>query len=197
MTHRRPATLALCALILAVAGSGLALAACSDTAPTRPQASLDHAAHAGRGAAAGAPLTAETEQQLAQLRALTAPFHRIEAASAAGWSMPIPGCFSDPAGGMGYHFGNQGLIDGDVDALEPELLVYEPQANGRMRLVAVEYIVPFGMWTASAPPSLYGQSFHRNEGFGLWVLHVWHFRHNPSGIFADWNPTVTCEHASD
>ena len=196
MTHRRPA-IALCALILAGAGSGLATAACSDAEPTRPQASLGHSAHAGRGAASDARLTAVTEQQLAQLRALTAPFHRIEAAQAAGWTMPIPGCFSDPAGGMGYHFGNEALIDGAVDALEPELLVYEPQANGRMRLVAVEYIVPFEQWTASAPPSLYGQSFHRNENFGLWVLHVWHFRHNPSGIFTDWNPTVTCEHATD
>ena len=196
MTHRHPA-IALCALILAGAGSGLAMAACSDAEPTQPQAGLGHAAHAVGGAAARAPLSAETEQQLARLRALTAPFHRIEAASAAGWNTPIPGCFSDPAGGMGYHFGNENLIDGAVDVLEPELLVYEPQANGRMRLVAVEYIVPFDQWTASAPPRLYGQSFHRNEGFQLWVLHVWHFRNNPSGIFADWNPTVTCEHATD
>ena len=96
---------------------------------------------------------------------------------------------------MAFHFGKAALIDGTVDVLEPELLVYEPQKNGRMRLVAVEYIVPFDMWTANEPPMLFGQAFHRNEAFGLWVLHVWHFRHNPAGMFSDWNPTVSCEYA--
>ena len=46
------------------------------------------------------------------------------------------------------------------------------------------------------PPSLYGRAFHRNEAFGLWVLHVWHFRHNPAGMFMDWNPTVSCRYAT-
>jgi hypothetical protein len=27
------------------------------------------------------------------------------------------------------------------------------------------------------------------------VLHVWHFRENPSGVFADWNPRVSCQYA--
>lgn len=83
-----------------------------------------------------------------------------------------------------------------MNALEPELLLYEPQKNARLRLVAVEYIVPFGAWTAHDPPELFGQSFHRNEAFGIWALHVWHFRHNSRGMFADWNPAVTCDNAA-
>ena len=158
--------------------------------PTSPQAR--HASHAtvSHAAAGGA------EREIAQLRALTARFHDFDAAVKAGWGAKITECFSDPQlGGMGYHYGNTALIDGVVDAQKPELLLYEPQKNGKLRFVAVEYIVPFTAWTAAQPPTLYGQSFHRNEAFGLWVLHVWHFRHNPSGIFMDWNPTVSCAYS--
>ena len=152
--------------------------------------------HGGHAASRNVPISGEVEREIARLRELTAPFHRFEAAVAAGWGAQITGCFSDPTrGGMGYHYGNVALIDGTVDALAPELLLYEPQKNGELRFVAVEYIVPFTAWTASQPPRLYGQSFHRNEAFGLWVLHVWHFRNNPSGMFADWNPAVSCKHA--
>jgi hypothetical protein len=27
---------------------------------------------------------------------------------------------------------------------------------------------------------------------GIWYLHVWIWEPNPSGLFADWNPSVTC-----
>jgi hypothetical protein len=161
-------------------------------APTSP--AQTHASHAGplHAAAAGG-----SERDIARLRALTASFHNFEAAVKAGWGTKITECFSDARlGGMGYHYGNTALIDGVVDAQKPELLLYEPQKNGKLRFVAVEYIVPFTAWTAPQPPKLYGQSFHRNEAFGLWVLHVWHFRHNASGIFADWNPDVSCDFAA-
>jgi hypothetical protein len=52
--------------------------------------------------------------------------------------------------------------------------------------------VPFGAWAGSEPPELFGQHFHRNEAFGIWALHVWVWRNNPSGLFADWNPRVSC-----
>lgn len=143
------------------------------------------------------PVSANVERQVARLREVTARFHRFDAAAKAGWGSRITECFSDPKlGGMGYHYGNVGLIDGTVEALKPELLLYEPTKNGKLRFVAVEYVVPFTAWTGREPPSLYGRSFHRNEAFGLWVLHVWHFRHNPAGLFADWNPKVSCAFAS-
>jgi hypothetical protein len=166
------------------------LVACDDAPTTagEPHASLDHAP----ALRSGTP-SADVQQLIARLRDRTAAFHRFPAAVDAGWSAQITPCFSDPRlGGMGYHYGNPSLIDGTVDALQPELLLYEPQKNGRLRLVAVEYIVPFGAWTSAEPPELYGQQFHRNEGFGIWALHVWHFRENPRGVFADWNPRVAC-----
>ena len=156
--------------------------------------SLAHHGHAAPSQ--NVAVSGEVQREIARLRDLTAPFHQFETAVAAGWGAQITSCFSDPTrGGMGYHYGNIALIDGTVDALAPELLLYEPQKNGRLRLVAVEYIVPFSSWTSSQPPRLFDQSFHRNEAFGLWVLHVWHFRNNPSGMFADWNPNVSCEFA--
>lgn len=130
--------------------------------------------------------------QIAHLRAATAPFRDFQTASDAGYSTQITGCFSGPDGGMGYHYGNVALIDGVVDALKPELLLYEPQQNGTLRFVAVEYIVPFDAWTGAEPPQLYGQTLERNEVFGIWALHVWSALHNPNGLFADWNPGVSC-----
>jgi hypothetical protein len=175
-------------------GVGLTLAACEQRPqPTSPEAP-SHSVHASAGNAS--VVSGDVERQIARLRAVTAPFHDFQTAVDAGWGTQITNCFSDPQGGMGYHYGNTALIDGVVDALKPELLLYEPQKNGKLRFVAVEYIVPFTAWTSAAPPRLYGQSFHRNEAFGLWVLHVWHFRNNPRGMFADWNPRVTCDYAA-
>jgi hypothetical protein len=180
-------------LFLSIPALAYLMVACDrPSAVTSP--ALAHGGHAAPSQ--DVAISGEVEREVARLRQLTAPFHRFETAAAAGWGTQITGCFSDPTlGGMGYHYGNVALIDGTVDALAPELLLYEPQKNGRLRLVAVEYIVPFTAWTAAAPPRLFEQSFHRNEAFGLWVLHVWHYRHNPSGMFTDWNPDVSCKHA--
>ena len=97
-----------------------------------------------------------------------------------------------PLGGMGFHYGNPTYIDGNVSVLEPELLMYEPGPHGQMRLVGVEYIVPLAAWQGSKPPMLFGREFEVNEQFGVWALHAWVWKHNPAGMFADWNPNVSC-----
>ncbi|HET9983962.1 MAG TPA: hypothetical protein VFQ38_10260 [Longimicrobiales bacterium] len=134
---------------------------------------------------------------LAGLRGATAKFHAIEAATAAGWSAQITGCMEMPGtGGMGFHYGNTGLIDGVPEQFAPELLVYAPQKNGRLELVAVEYIVPYTAVPRDAEaPSLHGVPLHHNDAFGLWVLHAWVWKHNPAGMFEDWNPDVSCAFA--
>ena len=189
MQHSRSRLIIVSTITIA----GLAALGACDSPPTTVPAVHASAGHAP--AMQAVPVTGEIQRDIARLRARTAAFHRFDAAAAAGWSARITDCFSDPQlGGMGFHYGNPALIDGTVDAAEPELLLYEPRKNGELRFVAVEYIVPFTAWSAAEPPQLYGQSFHRNEGFGLWVLHVWHERSNPRGMFADWNPRVTCEY---
>ena len=139
-------------------------------------------------------------KDLAALRRVTATFHNFKTAAAAGWSAQITPCMTDPAGagGMGFHYGNPALIDGTARVEEPELLLYEPDRSGRLRLVAVEYIIPYTAHSRSAaPPELFGgQKFKQNDTFQLWGLHAWVWKNNPSGMFADWNPRVTCEHTS-
>jgi hypothetical protein len=176
------------------AAASVFLVACRDAAPVRAISADIHGTHATPANAAD--VSGDVQRQIAELRALTARFHTFDVAVEAGWSTQITGCFENATvGGMGYHYGNVALIDGTVDARAPELLLYEPQKNGKLRFVAVEYVVPFAAWTGAEPPQLYGQSFHRNEAFGIWALHVWHERHNPRGMFADWNPKVNCDNA--
>jgi hypothetical protein len=149
---------------------------------------------------ASAASASAVNKDLAALRRVTARFHNFKTAAPAGWSAQITPCMTDPAGagGMGFHYGNPALIDGSASVEEPELLLYEPQQNGRLRLVAVEYIIPYTLHSRdAAPPELFGgQKFKQNDTFQLWGLHAWVWKDNPSGMFADWNPRVTCEHTT-
>ena len=142
--------------------------------------------------------------RLADLRSVTARFHSIDAAKQAGYSTQITPCWAHhSAGGMGYHFGNTSLFDATVDLLNPETVIYEPQAGGHMRLVGMEYIVPLDAWAAANHdlndpndvPQLLGQRFTRHSFLPIFTLHIWLWQNNPSGTFADWNPKVSCQHA--
>ena len=134
---------------------------------------------------------AEMDDQLEALRRATARYVIFDEAHADGYSTQLTECFSDPQdGGMGFHYGNGTLIDGRVEVTAPEVLLYERELSGEMRLVGVEYIVPFGI--SGEPPVLFDQVFVPNEAFGLWTLHVWVHKSNPRGMFAPWNPNVSC-----
>ena len=136
-------------------------------------------------------------RDIAAVRGITASFHNFADARAAGWSTRITGCMTDPygAGGMGFHFAKPALMDGTVQVDQPEVLIYEPEAHGRIRLVAVEYVIPLDKWTDSAPPRLFGRNFTVNEQFKVWALHAWVWKDNPKGMFAPYNPRVTCQGA--
>jgi len=83
-----------------------------------------------------------------------------------------------------------------VNLLQPELLLYEPEKDGKLRFVGVEYIVPFTDHPATAaPPTLLGHEFSQVPEAGVWGLHIWVGRHNSSGIFSPWNPKVSCQFA--
>jgi hypothetical protein len=142
---------------------------------------------------------ADVNKDLATLRQVTATFHQFDKATAAGWSAKITGCMTDPTlGGMGFHYGNTALIDGTARVDQPELLLYEPEKNGNLRLVAVEYIIPYAFHSReSAPPVLFGKPFVQNDVFQLWGLHAWVWENNPSGMFANWNPNVNCDNTTD
>lgn len=145
---------------------------------------------------AAVPSMATAGQNLPdRVREANARFIDVKQAVKEGYS-PIP-CTSGLEGGaMGIHYVNAGLIqDEAVDLSKPEAIMYEPDANGRMHLVAVEYI------TTKGPANLEGQLFSLTGApnrYGLpafYELHVWAWRKNPKGVFADMNPDVSCEHA--
>jgi hypothetical protein len=147
--------------------------------------------------------TALKKDSLADVRAATAGYQSIEAAQRAGYEALLH-CLSDPqAGGMGFHYVNGQLVgDTNLDPRRPEALVYERQNNGKLKLVAVEYIVFKDIWDPDglnqAPPTLLGQTFELKNSLvphgipPFYELHVWLWKHNPSGIFADFNPNVSC-----
>ena len=63
-------------------------------------------------------------------------------------------------GAMGVHYVNGDLVgDGEIQALTPEAVVYEPDSNGRSRLVALEYVVFKDAWDGQhdSVPELFGQ----------------------------------------
>lgn len=138
--------------------------------------------------------TASATPDVEALRASLAPYASFSLAKTAGYNTPITDCMSNgDEGAMGVHFANTALIDATPDALQPEALIYEPGTNGEMSLVGVEFIVPFALHPkTAAPPVLLGQQFTVNDVFGVWALHVWTHRSNPSGLFASWNPRVHC-----
>ena len=117
----------------------------------------------------------------------------------------IFGCVSGgDFGAMGMHFLNGSLLhDGEVNVDYPEILLYEPLPNGRLRLTGADYLVDVAEWNANpdhkGPPELMGQLFHLFDSpnrFGLdpfYTLHVWAWKDNPNGTFTNWNPNVSCD----
>lgn len=145
-------------------------------------------------------------QVLTDARQASAAFTDVNAAIAVGY-VKFPDLVGDCVaqagqGGMGVHYLNSALVDGELDALRPELLVYRQASSGRLELAALEYVVPAPVWDAAhaQPPSLFGHPFHLlrvPNRYGLttplYTLHVWLWEHNPNGLFNDWNPRVHCQ----
>jgi hypothetical protein len=181
-------------LLVAVASIGL-IAACSANDPKAPVTALQpSAAHTAHAPANNRELTPEQTRAIASVRRVTARFQDIALAKDAGYSTQYPpGCAVSAEGAQAFHYLNEGLVDATVELLKPELLMYEPQRDGSLQLIGADYVVPL---TASAePPTLLGVPFMRNEPLGVWALHIWAWRPNPSGMFAAWNPKVSCQHA--
>lgn len=136
------------------------------------------------------------------VRESTERFRNVSVATAEGYGL-LFGCVSGgDYGAMGLHFVNGALVgDGEVDATRPEIVLYEPLPNGRVRITGADFLVLAADWDAkhSSPPELMGQLFHLFESpnrFGLppfYTLHVWAWKDNPNGTFVNWNPNVSCD----
>jgi hypothetical protein len=176
---------------------------------------------------------APREPSLAEVRAATERFRDVKVALAEGYLRdPMNLCdtadmMGRPAelGAMGIHFFRPDLlgisgppnprVDGTgthTDFLRPSILIYEPQQDGSLELVAVENLVFAKAWKEAghdAPPSFHGVVYdtmiddpstpvdeaHMFEPHH--DRHVWIYRDNPNGVFAQFNPAVTCKHHRD
>ena len=118
---------------------------------------------------------------------------------------------------MGYHYVNRADVYRDLgddkdfavgvegNYLKPEALLYaiSGQDKGELKLVAVEWIVRYDTVTGkpSTPQLVLGQTkvpFHGpmapHEEWMPWHydLHAWIWEENPTGMFQDFNPNVSC-----
>ena len=170
------------------------------------------------------------EPDLVTVRAAAERFQDVEVALAEGYVRdPMNLCdtadmMGRPAelGAMGIHFFRPDLlgitappnprVDGNgthTDFLRPSILIYEPQADGRLELVAVENLVFEAAWRAAGNaerPTFHGVPYDHMVDDPATAAdeahlfephfdrHVWVFRDNPSGVFAPFNPAVTCRH---
>ncbi len=147
----------------------------------------------------------------------TARFHHLRTAARAGYAafpegVPLHECIdldvdlddSDGKPAMGVHWVNGALLDDKLDAAHPEVLVLEPLRHGRLRLVALEYVVFESAWGSpetTAPPRLFGHKLkyvpapNRFDLPAFYEIHAWIWRQNPWGVFANMNPRVTCARA--
>jgi hypothetical protein len=111
----------------------------------------------------------------------------------------LPGHEQYPKGAMGVHFLNEQLVGPVLDPMKPQILLYEPDTSGKLRLTGAEWFVPLAI--AKERPKLFNQDFlGPMEGhepvmpveLAHYDLHVWLFKNNPEGMFAPTNPAVKC-----
>ena len=191
----------------------------------------ESAAEGADGTMAEAPAADAVPAFMTELRAATERFQDVEVALAEGY-IPDPSgaCVTaemegQPAemGAMGIHYFRPDLlgitaveprVDGTgthTDFTQPGVVIYEPQADGSMELVAIESLVFQEAWFAAgnaAPPSYQGHEYvsmiddpetPADEAHGFqphFELHLWLYRDNPNGTFTPFNPAVTCQHVS-
>jgi hypothetical protein len=149
-------------------------------------------------------------RELAKTKAALDRFRSVDAAKAAGYVAASP-CASTPidknqtsyGGGMGIHYMNMAFMapGAPMVATKPPILVYAPKTGGGLELVAAEYFkldADQNVKTDGDRPSIFGRAFDgpmlgHAPGMPIhYDLHVWLWKHNPSGMFASWNPDVTC-----
>ena len=139
--------------------------------------------------------TRECRALLTEAKKATAKYHDVQTALVEGFVQLSP-CISVPGlGAMGYHYGNFGrIMNPNVDAAEPEVLLYLPDEDGTLRLVGMEYVVPAPL--VSEAPSLFGQTYAFSPERNSYELHVWAWRNNPAGTFTPFNSKLECPAAN-
>ena len=157
-----------------------------------PSVTMSGTAMSQMGATKTSPVNIDADT--ARLRAATAAFRSRDAALAAGYAVKNPACIAHPSmGAMGYHLDNDALKDDHIEVERPEVLVYRRTPAGEYELTGVEYMVPFSAHAPTLPPpTVMGQELKPFAPGKFWYRHVWAWLDNPSGLFEDWNPRISC-----
>jgi hypothetical protein len=147
--------------------------------------------------------------RLARTKRALDKYQSVDAAKADGYAPASP-CEATPVdadqssygGTMGFHYVNGAVMQsGVLDPAKPPILVYAPTKDGGLELVAAEYFKPDADQNTATDddrPTLFGRAFDgpmNGHAPGMPIhydLHVWLWKHNPSGLFAPWNRDVTC-----
>lgn len=157
-----------------------------------------HHRAAPAGNAGGSPDAAAygpiVEDAYRRVREATATLHNIDSAVARGYPASVAQCIdTTDHGAMGYHHVNRAYLSPQLQIERPQVLIYEQMPGGVYALVGVEYLIPYRLWPRdSTAPTLMGRRLAQNEALQLWYLHMWVWKPNPAGLFADWNPAVAC-----
>lgn len=140
------------------------------------------------------------EGELLEVRNATERFTNVSAAEEAGY-VSTEVCEAHDGAAMGIHYVNPGLMnDTELNATQPEILLYEPTEDG-LELVAVEYFVAAVPWHEEhdrETPRIFGEEFdgpmagHTPDMPVHYDQHVWLWKPNPRGLFAGFNPFVSC-----
>ena len=129
------------------------------------------------------------ELEVERVKAATAQFEDFSQATGAGL-IDVSGYVPN----MGHHYLNPAHADGIFELENPEIILYVPNDQNVMEMVAVEYsIIPEDPDNPGSPPEGFTGSkdqWHFNEHVGQWQLHVWTMLENPDGIFASFNPVI-------
>ncbi|MEE8293162.1 MAG: hypothetical protein V3R22_01960, partial [Kiloniellales bacterium] len=197
-----------------VCATGVAIAAMGLVTLVLPNAAMGH----------------DVAAEIEKVRLATIRFNDVKVALAEGFIPAPPGDCVDAAheglpahwGGMGIHYINpkmlkitqgQPRVDGKsthTDFIKPAILLYEPQANGSLKLVGVENLVFMHAWQATgqhAPPKFAGRTWYtmadnastpQDEAHRFEPHHDQHIYFkktaNPSDQLKPFSPSVTCEH---
>ena len=135
-------------------------------------------------------LSERTEEQLEAAKEATEKYRDINVALAEGF---VQGGSDVP--GEGFHYLNPKRLDCNFDPAHPEILLYALlPGKTQLRLVALEYAIPFACMPSSGPPpkgfagSL--DVWHNDEPVPFWTVNAWLYLKNPNGIFTLANPLV-------
>jgi len=167
---------------------GLFMTSCkkdvSDAAPVQEEIQTAASSNAnGFGQYTG--LLPQTVWELQQAKIATAKYNNFDNAINDGYqdiNVIVPE--------MGHHYLKMDNLNATFEYDKPEILVYNKEENGRMKLVALEYAVPIAL-SPNAPSGFTGNDDHWAVYQGqLWTLHAWVWEYNPNGVFNPTNPLV-------